>query len=166
MYPSRVRRCAVDGEFFAEVASLDRVCLDEIRTRQEIAMAQVPPTVKRGSPRGDAVKGLQNALWSRGYDPGPIDGIFGSGTENAVMGFQSDNGLAVDGIAGPMTWRALDVYVVQSGDTLSKIARAQLGDAGRWQEIFELNRALISDPDKIFTGQVLVVRSSSASPGC
>ncbi len=128
-------------------------------------MTQFPSTVRRGS-KGDAVKGLQNALWSRGYDPGPIDGIFGSGTENAVMGFQSDNGLAVDGIAGPMTWGALDVYLVQSGDTLSKIAREQLGEASRWREIFDLNRALISDPDKIFTGQVLVLRSSGASGGC
>lgn len=128
-------------------------------------MAQVPPTVKKGS-KGGAVKGLQNALSARSYDPGPVDGVFGSMTENAVRGFQSGYGLTADGIVGPITWQALDVYVVQSGDTLSKIAQEQLGDARRWREIFELNRALVSDPDKIFPGQVLVLSGSGVPGGC
>ena len=33
-----------------------------------------------------------------------IDGIFGSGTRNAVKAFQKANGLTVDGICGPKTW--------------------------------------------------------------
>lgn len=119
-------------------------------------MAHVPPTLKQGS-RGDAVKGLQNALTARGYDPGAIDGIFGSATTEAVKQFQRDFGLDDDGIAGPNTWEALNVYVVQSGDTLSEIAEQQLGRADSWPDIFELNRALISDPDKIFPGQVLAL---------
>lgn len=128
-------------------------------------MAQVPPTLRSGS-KGGPVKGLQNALQARSYDPGPIDGVFGSVTENAVSDFQRDYGLTADGVVGPITWQALDVYVVQSGDTLSKIAREQLGDASRWREIFDLNRALISDPDKIFPGQVLVLSGSGDSGGC
>ncbi len=48
-------------------------------------------------------------------------------------------------------------YTVKSGDTLSSIAQKQLGDAGRWREIFLLNRAIIRDPDRIFAGQVLVL---------
>jgi len=155
---------AVDGDFFAEIASADRVWT-EFRTRQETAVAQVPPTLRRGS-KGGPVKGLQNALQARSYDPGPIDGVFGSVTENAVSDFQRDYGLTADGVVGPITWQALDVYVVQSGDTLSKIAREQLGDASRWREIFDLNRALISDPDKIFPGQVLVLSGSGDSGGC
>jgi len=47
--------------------------------------------------------------------------------------------------------------VVQSGDTLSDIAQQQLGRADSWPDIFELNRALISDPDKIVPGQVLAL---------
>jgi peptidoglycan hydrolase-like protein with peptidoglycan-binding domain len=128
-------------------------------------VAQVPPTVKRGS-KGGAVKGLQNALRARSYDPGPIDGVFGSVTENAVRDFQSGYGLTLDGIVGPITWQALYVYVVQSGDTLSEIAQEQLGDASRWREIFELNRALVSDPDEIFPGQVLVLSGSGVLGGC
>ena len=120
-------------------------------------MAQSPPTVKSGS-KGDAVKGLQNALDVRSsQDVGPIDGIFGPATENAVKEFQRGASLADDGIAGPRTWEALYVYVVQGGDTLSEIAEQQLGDANRWRDIHELNKVLVSDPDKISPGQVLVL---------
>ena len=119
-------------------------------------MAQLPPTVKKGS-EGDAVKGLQNALIGRGYDFGDVDGTFGPKTEEAVRHFQRDAGLNDDGIAGPRTWEALGVYVVQSGDTLSEIAERQLGEADRWSEIFELNRNLTRDPDKISPGQVLLL---------
>jgi nucleoid-associated protein YgaU len=47
------------------------------------------------------------------------------------------------------------VYVVQPGDSLSKIAKKQLGDASRWREIAELNK--IKDPDLIRPGQELIV---------
>ena len=36
-----------------------------------------------------------------------VDGIFGSKTTAAVRDFQSNNGLSVDGIVGPNTWRTL-----------------------------------------------------------
>jgi nucleoid-associated protein YgaU len=49
------------------------------------------------------------------------------------------------------------LYKVKRGDTLSGIAEQQLGDAGRWPEIFRLNRDIISDPDRITPGQVLVI---------
>jgi hypothetical protein len=37
------------------------------------------------------------------------DGDFGTGTENAVMQFQSANGLSVDGVVGQQTWAALNL---------------------------------------------------------
>jgi len=48
------------------------------------------------------------------------------------------------------------VHVVERGDTLSGIAEQRLGDSGRWPEIFELNRDLIS-PDEIFPDHVLAL---------
>jgi nucleoid-associated protein YgaU len=51
------------------------------------------------------------------------------------------------------------LYTVRRGDTLSAIAKRQLGDADRWPEIFDLNRDVIEDPDRIFPGQVLVLPS-------
>ena len=46
-------------------------------------------------------------------------------------------------------------YTVQKGDTLSKIAKETLGDANRYPEIFEANKPMLKDPDKIYPGQVL-----------
>ena len=48
-------------------------------------------------------------------------------------------------------------YEVKSGDSLSKIARREYGDANAWQRIFEANKDLIKDPNKIFPGQVLKI---------
>ena len=48
-------------------------------------------------------------------------------------------------------------YTVKAGDTLSKIAKAQYGDANQYSKIFEANRDQLKDPDKIFPGQVLVI---------
>ena len=118
-------------------------------------MDGVPPTVRKGS-KGEAVKGLQNALTQRGV-PVDVDGVFGPATESAVRHWQRDAGLAEDGIAGPDTWGALTVYLVVSGDTLSGIAEQFFGDANSWHEIFDLNREIVSDPDRIFPDQVLTM---------
>lgn len=73
-------------------------------------------TVRRGS-QGDAVRGVQEEFRFRNLsgDPGhglQVDGIFGPKTEAAVRGFQQAlhrdiPSVTVDGIAGPVTWRAL-----------------------------------------------------------
>ena len=47
------------------------------------------------------------------------------------------------------------LYTVVAGDTLSHIAQRHYGNANRWPAIFEANRDKLSDPDKIFPGQVL-----------
>ena len=46
-------------------------------------------------------------------------------------------------------------YTVQSGDYLSKIAKAQYGNASKYNIIFEANRPMLEHPDKIYPGQVL-----------
>jgi nucleoid-associated protein YgaU len=51
------------------------------------------------------------------------------------------------------------VYVVKSGDSLSKIAKEVLGDASRWPEIFEANKDQIKDPNLIYPGQELYLPS-------
>ncbi|MQP75458.1 LysM peptidoglycan-binding domain-containing protein [Stenotrophomonas sp. MYb238] len=48
-------------------------------------------------------------------------------------------------------------YTVQKGDSLSRIAKNQLGDANAWKRIFEANRDVLDDPDKIFPGQTLKI---------
>ena len=50
---------------------------------------------------------------------------------------------------------AAKTYTVKAGDTLGAIAKAQLGDAGAYMKIFNANKDLLTDPDKIKPGQVL-----------
>jgi nucleoid-associated protein YgaU len=45
-------------------------------------------------------------------------------------------------------------YTVQKGDSLSKIAKREYGDAQQWRRIYEANRDLIQNPDLIYPGQV------------
>jgi nucleoid-associated protein YgaU len=52
---------------------------------------------------------------------------------------------------------AATTYTVQAGDTLSGIAKHLLGDASKYPKIFEMNRDVLSDPDKIKPGQVLKI---------
>jgi nucleoid-associated protein YgaU len=46
-------------------------------------------------------------------------------------------------------------YTVQRGDTLSAIAKRHYGDAGAYMRIFEANKPMLKDPDKIYPGQLL-----------
>ena len=46
-------------------------------------------------------------------------------------------------------------YTIEKGDTLSKIAKTHYGNANAWKQIFEANRDVLDDPDRIFPGQVI-----------
>ncbi|MDX2472336.1 MAG: peptidoglycan-binding protein LysM [Candidatus Krumholzibacteria bacterium] len=46
-------------------------------------------------------------------------------------------------------------YTVKSGDTLGGIAKSQYGNAGKYPVIFEANKPMLTDPNKIYPGQVL-----------
>ena len=47
----------------------------------------------------------------------------------------------------------VEFYEIKSGDTLSAIAKAYYGDFNKYPQIFEANREVIEDPDKIYPGQ-------------
>ena len=64
------------------------------------------PALRIGS-SGDAVLRLQQQLQAAGFDPGGVDGQYGQNTKSAVVAFQRSRGLAVDGIAGNATLRAI-----------------------------------------------------------
>ena len=83
-------------------------------------------TLEFGS-TGEAVRKLQNRLDALGYKPGYTDGKFGAGTEAAVMAFQANNNLTVDGKAGPATQRVLYGSAKKSGVDYSSL---RMGDTG------------------------------------
>jgi len=78
------------------------------------------PKTKAGAEA--CVRELQSNLWGLGYDIGfSVDGDFGHYTESAVKAFQRQNGLLVDGIVGPITWRALSEKVKNVQSTLDHL---------------------------------------------
>lgn len=60
---------------------------------------------------------LQQGLVDLGYDPGAPDGMFGPNTRRALMGFQRDNGYAVDGYAGRIMYDQVIATLAATGTT-------------------------------------------------
>ncbi|MEO7064838.1 MAG: LysM peptidoglycan-binding domain-containing protein [Dokdonella sp.] len=58
---------------------------------------------------------------------------------------------------------AARTYTVVAGDSLSKIAKHVYGDANRWHDIFNANRDLLDNPDRIQPGQILKLPANPAS---
>lgn len=80
------------------------------RTNQTFATFQPKSTTLKLGSTGDDVRRLQQALSDKGcYFADHIDGTFGKETEGAVMVFQKDSNLEVDGIAGPATRKAIGI---------------------------------------------------------
>ena len=122
---------------------------------EEVAFSELGQrTLKYTSPNtyGEDVKKLQNKLNSLGYSCGVADGYFGLKTKNALMAFQSANGLTADGVINKNTLDELNssnktkddvatdqTYIVVRGDTLGKIAKKLLGASNKYPEIMKAN---------------------------
>jgi nucleoid-associated protein YgaU len=52
---------------------------------------------------------------------------------------------------------AFKMYTIKSGDTLSRIAKREYGNANAWRRIFEANLETIKNPDKIYPGQEIKI---------
>ena len=61
-----------------------------------------------------------------------------------------NNMMSVDQSAPEATY-----YTVVSGETLSKISKTNYGDPNKYMKIFDANKPMLSDPNKIYPGQVL-----------
>ena len=86
--------------------------------------------------RGEKVALIQQRLKDWGYYTGAVDGIFGRGTHNAVVRFQRQNGLSVDGQVGKQTAAAMGVSLagtvsaaLYQESELSLLARLVSGEA-------------------------------------
>jgi peptidoglycan hydrolase-like protein with peptidoglycan-binding domain len=60
---------------------------------------------------------IQLALKRRGYDPGPVDGLMGRRTSNAIRAFQADHGLAVTGMVSRTLYELLVPDAAEASDT-------------------------------------------------
>lgn len=95
--------------------------MEQFRTDLSNGGAEQPPvpslpdqsltrTVLSRGDIGEDVKAVQQKLTDLGFNPGPIDGIFGPLTLDAVQRFQRAAGITVDGFVGPITQSALSTY--------------------------------------------------------
>ena len=75
--------------------------------QSDAAVPGNPPTLLNKGAVGSKVKTLQVRLEIQGYDPGPIDGIFGARTATAVKNFQQFKGLIANGMVDETTWKSL-----------------------------------------------------------
>jgi nucleoid-associated protein YgaU len=75
--------------------------------------------------------------------------------QNDVVADIQVTGGPAAGAAASAASTAGKTYTVKAGDTLGGIAQAHLGSAGAYMKIFELNKDVLTDPDKIRPGQVL-----------
>ncbi len=79
-----------------------------------------------------------------------------------VAGVQEVN---ADKLTAPAAAASITVeyYEIQSGDSLSKIAKQFLGDANKYPEIFAANKEVIKDPDLIYPGQKIRIPTSAGA---
>lgn len=63
------------------------------------------------------------------------------------------------GVKSGSSTTATKIYEVVSGDSLSKIAKREYGDAKLWTRIFDANKDILKDPNKIYPGQKLKIPS-------
>lgn len=77
--------------------------------------------------------------------------------EKVILAVGNVRGIARvdDRLEAKRTEPTSQMYTVVSGDTLSKIAKRFYGNAGMYPKIFEANRPMLQDPDRIYPGQVL-----------
>ena len=101
-----------------------------------LTVTQVQGAVLSLGSRGEKVALIQQRLKDWGYYTGAVDGVFGRGTHNAVVRFQQQNGLSVDGQVGKQTAAAMGVSLagtvsaaLYQESELSLLARLVSGEA-------------------------------------
>ena len=80
---------------------------DKMMQAESAYLQTLETAVLRQGSKSSEVKEVQRRLKNWGYYKGSVDGIFGSGTRNAVISFQKKNGLKADGVVGKATYKAL-----------------------------------------------------------
>lgn len=111
----------------------------------------------------NTIKGLdlavENPVINIEGDTGIVYGLADSQAvrEKIVLVIGNSEGIAKvdDRLAVKKEEPEASFHTVERGDNLSKIAKEHYGDANKYTVIFEANKPLLKDPDKIYPGQVL-----------
>ena len=82
--------------------------------------------------------------------------VLAMGNVHGVSKVEDNITVAAAGLSAPSASSGESkFYTVKSGDTLSKVSKEFYGDPNRYNAIFEANKPMLEDPDKIYPGQVL-----------
>jgi nucleoid-associated protein YgaU len=115
---------------------------------------------RRDAAKKEADMGLLDGLFNRDKDKKQekpdFSNVQGGGFSSVQSGGSSTAPSPLPRPADPIVEsRAERTYTVVQGDSLSRIAKHQYGEASKWRKIYEANRDLIKDPDLIYPGQSL-----------
>ncbi len=102
------------------IATANSAAVGVVRFFQDGSPPQIDGMGDVPQPRGlrlDSLRSVQAALRALGYDPGPVDGVDGPQTRDAVRAFQTASGLSSDGVAGAETKTALWEALAAAGIT-------------------------------------------------
>ena len=150
-------------------ASADRAAAVAKRVKDRKAKAAKAERTERLQERHKAV-GLESYIRKLGFEVEGLDVRFDDGLATVsgkvadqatrekiilAIGNTQDVGQVSDDIEVSDDSAESELHVVESGDTLSAIAKEHYGDAGKYPVIFEANKPMLKDPDLIFPGQVL-----------
>lgn len=83
-----------------------------------------------------------------------------TGTKLAAIGkltIKTDGSIAAELVSKVEAVSTGRLYTVKAGDTLSRIAKRELGSYNRWQEIYQANKYKIKDPDVLQVGMELII---------
>ena len=82
------------------------------------------------------------------------------GTEQLLV---SGTKIKVPVAESPFVWQPVGLpYIIQTGDTLGTISKDKYGTPSKWQKIYNNNRALIKDPNKIYAGFTIFYEEEEA----
>jgi len=134
------------------------------------AQAAVKPADAAKPTDEEVAKALMAKVSGLGLSIKDLDITFSGGTayvmgtaasqaerEKAILAVGNSEGVAKvhDNLAVSKPEPQARFYTVVKGDTLSKISKQHYGDANKYMRIFEANKPMLKDPDKIYPGQVL-----------
>jgi peptidoglycan hydrolase-like protein with peptidoglycan-binding domain len=133
--------CAASPAQAADGPGLDaEIPAVEAQATQTHLLARGAGYGKQGG--SEPVRGLQRLLRRHGYEPGPIDGLYGPLTEAAVKRLQQAHGLAVDGAVGPQTSLAVRAEQSRARGAPPVLPGAGYGSPGSSQRVREIQHML------------------------
>jgi nucleoid-associated protein YgaU len=139
-------------DFFRRDAG-KKVKLDGEALKNEIKEAGYSPISYEVSVEGETVRVRGKAASQEEREKV----ILALGNVEGVSKVEDDVQVAAtsDAPASPKADAESRFHTVEKGDTLSGIAKELYGDASKYRAIFEANRPMLKDPDRIYPGQVL-----------